>query len=738
MAPTSVLSSQFSTTSLESTRPDRLTENKGREYHLKHARWTLNGLNTPIHRDFVRKTLINWSFYKNRQWIFNEDLAQFFKDESGNIRHRIKFTKNLIRPMVEQFVGNAIRLKFNARVKSTSKFAINRRERELSRLKFHTGMANEYPEFADALKDRLPIGANEQESEDIFNNLWKDEFEETMNNLLRVLESKVNIEEVKVVAARHLALSGVTLFKDYEQNLEYVGEPQDPLFWWWDIKAKKPDMTDGNFMGDWSYKDSPEIFERWQKIFPEERKAIEKHSMIISSNMHQVIREFYGTSPMAIPVFETYWRDLEKQEYGYVMDEYGYPMFTRINSPDNNFKDSDLIDAPNDEAKERMEGKKKTDRYVDRLRFAAFIPKEEIGGGADFQEDIVLDWGPVPYAPKDMLDPYSIKWPHKAYAWVYDKGEILSPIDDAIDPQRFVNRLLSVSEGLINNAGGAGVAIAKQAIDARDSEGDMKRDIKQGNPITVDISRVGSVGNAVGRYDASLPAGAQFYFNLVREMGFQIQDTSGINEAMTGTEGGQQQLVGVIESRIQRGTIIQEPFYFALSQMLLNIYESMANKGRMIYADNPRNLSINVGDKGAQEIIITKDMKLEDFTMEVKRVSSDEDQVASGNNLLFTLLQLQLLDRDRFANLLNRADADKIADSVRDYMADLKEVEREQIKQQNAQLAQNGQQLEDQARLLEQKEDSAKLGVEIEAEKDRMNKIDLVNLKETHKTLREG
>jgi hypothetical protein len=99
MPSTPVLSTTFSTVAMETKRPDRLTEEKTGEYHLKHARWTLNGLNTPVHRDFVRKTLINWSFYKNKQWIFNEDLAQFFKDESGDIRHRIKFTENLIRPM---------------------------------------------------------------------------------------------------------------------------------------------------------------------------------------------------------------------------------------------------------------------------------------------------------------------------------------------------------------------------------------------------------------------------------------------------------------------------------------------------------------------------------------------------------------------------------------------------------------------------------------------------------------
>ncbi len=734
---TPVMASSFATLAKESSRPDRLVGEKTKEYHIKHARWTLNGLNTPVYNNFIRKSLINWSFYKNRQWIFHEDLTQFFKDESGDIRHRIKFTQNVIRPLVEQFIGNAVRLNFNARVRTSSKFTINRRDRELKKMKFLTRASNEFPEFAEAIKERVPVGETEQESEEIFRNLWSDSHEETLNNLLRALEEKVDIEEMKVRLTRHLAITGIGIYKDFEQNLEYQAEVIDPLFFWFDPAATRPDLQDASFMGDWTFMDTPAIFERFQDITGDERQAIEKHAIEQSTRMNQVIREFYGVVPSNVPVFETYWRDIAKQEFAYVLDEYGYPLFTEINSDFSKFKDEDIIDAPTEEAKKRMEGKKKVDRFVDVLRHCIFIPKEEIGN-AENQQDIVLEWGVVPFQDKNRISPSRVPFPYHTYCWAYDKGEILSPIDDAINPQRFMNRLLSASESLINRAGGTGVVLAKQAMETRDGEAEMKRDVKLGNPITVDIARTGSVGNAVGKYDASLPAGAQFYFNLVKEMGQQIQNTTGINEAMTGTEGGQRQLVGVVESRIQRGTLVQEPFYFALSKILLQAYESMVSKGRRIYAESPRRLAIIAGDEGAQEIIITKEMKLEDFRMDVKRVSDDESQIDSGNNLLINLLQMGLIDRNNFANLFGRANSDKIADAMRQHAQELNEAEKAQRAQQAQQAGELSAQIEQQNLNNEKQVDSEKLDVKIEKEKDRLHDITKIDRREAHKTAREG
>ena len=98
-------------------RPNRLEDKKDEKYHSDYAKWCLNVINHPLYRKFIAKTLVNWSFFKGNdgQWIFDEDLESFFLDESGDVRNRIKISKNIILPMVAQYEGNAIRLSISAR-----------------------------------------------------------------------------------------------------------------------------------------------------------------------------------------------------------------------------------------------------------------------------------------------------------------------------------------------------------------------------------------------------------------------------------------------------------------------------------------------------------------------------------------------------------------------------------------------------------------------------------------------
>ncbi len=71
------------------------------------------------------------------------------------------------------------------------------------------------------------------------------------------------------------------------------------------------------------------------------------------------------------------------------------------------------------------------------------IPAEELGSA---DGDIILEFGILPYQEKNLYDPSNVRMPYKCYTWVYDRGEVLTPLDDVIDPQRFLNRTLSVVE----------------------------------------------------------------------------------------------------------------------------------------------------------------------------------------------------------------------------------------------------------------------------------------------------
>lgn len=648
-------------------RPNKIEDKKDEKYHSDMAKWCLSTLNHPLYRHFITKTLVNWSFFKGNdgQWIFDEDLESFFLDESGDPRNRLKMTKNMILPIVSQYVGNAIRLSYSARAQSISDFVINRREEELARLKFFQNVAKGFPESAETIKDRFVIGETEQETEEIFENAWTETHEKDINNLLRYIEEMINIDEIKNQLAYQQAISGLSVYKGKEYNLEYEAEALDSMFFIWDMSARKPDLSDSEYMGDWYYSDTASLFERYQHITRDQRESLERYATDNSANsntIHRLINNYYSPIGSKIPVYEMYWRDVEQHEYGWVNDKWGYPMFIRINSDDNEYTDKDLIEPLDIEVKSPIpKGKKKTKIYVDVLRYCIFTPAEEVEYRGD---DIVYEYGVMPYQERYLYSPSNIKFPYKAYALFYDKGEILSPIDNIISPQRFINRLISVAENHINNSRGSGTIIDKMAVDPQEGEDGVARAMNRSKPIFVDTSRTGSVQNSVGQYQSTVNQATMSMFEIVNNIQQGIQEVTGVNESMQGTQGDK--LVGVVEAQIQRGSLLQEPFYWALTSVLEQAYQHMATVGKKIYLDNPRNLAIAVGDLGMQRIIITEDIALDDFRIKVKRSEDDVTLKQKGNELLMILIQGGLISEDNFKLLYNRATPDDISDALRE------------------------------------------------------------------------
>jgi hypothetical protein len=689
-----------------------------------------------LYRKYINKCLINWSFFKGQdgQWIFDEDVESFFLDESGDIRNRLKWTKNVIKPMVQQYVGNAIRLSYDARATCISDFVINKREQDLKELKAYQAVAEAFPFFKDLLKDTVGIMDTELETEEMFHNTFVENYEKDINNLVNFITEEVNLDELKVQLTRNLALCGLGIYKGFEAGDNYCAESINPLFFLWDLSAKKPDLSDSEFMGEWYYMDAPSIFERYQTLTSIERQAIENYGNQKTHDIHRVVNGIYSQAAGKVPVYEVYWKDVEKREYGWVMDEYGYPYYTMINDESSNYTDKDLIDPATEKHKAEMRDKKKHSIYVDVMRFCIMIPQEEIGNGLG---DIVLDYGILPYQEKNLYDPANVKFPYKCYTWVYDRGEILTPLDDVIDPQRFLNRTLSVVESHMANMRGTGTVISKSAVDDRDGEADIARNINASKPIFVDTDRVGSVQNAIGTYGTNIGGGTLQMFQVIQSVQQSIQDVTGVNEAMTGTQGGSDMLVGVIEAQIQRGSLVQEPFYWALTSILRQAYEHMATVGKMIYHDNPRRLAMIVGDEGFTTINITKDNLLQDYRIFIKRSESKEQGIVNGNSLLFTLLQAQLIDQKIFANLFNRATPELIANELRQYHKDIAQAQNNQARaqmDQSANMRTQQAEMNDEMEAAEQGEEQKQVDM---MQLQHANKMDEVSLKEGAKLQRE-
>jgi hypothetical protein len=649
------------------TRPNRLKGSKNKDYHRDFAKYCLGSMGNHTYRRYLDKCLINWSFFKggDGQWIFDEDVEAFFLDESGDIRNRLKWTKNVIKPMVQQYIGNAIRLAYDAKAECISEFVINEREKKLAELNYYHKVSEQFPWMADIVKERTGILDTFSETREMFYNMFVENHEEDINNLIEFVVEDVDMNELKVQITRNLSLCGLGIYKGFESCEIYEAEATNPLFFFWDFSAKKPDLTDSEYMGEWYYMSAPSILEKYPNISPNHRKAIEAYGRNDNKTIHRIVNGLYTNAGGKVPVYEVYWKDLEKREFGWVEDEFGYPYYTMINDEDSDYTDKDLIEPQTEKHKKEMKDKKKHTIYVDVLRYCVLIPQEEIGTGSG---DIVLEYGIVPYQERKISDPSNVRFPYKCYTWVYDRGEVLTPLDDVIDPQRFLNRTISVIESHMSNMRGTGSVISKSAVDARDGELDMMRNMNASKPIFVDTDRVGSVQNAVGTYGTTIGQGTLQMFQVVSEVQRSIQDVTGVNESMTGTQGTSDALVGVIEAQIQRGSLVQEPFYWALTSILKQAYEQIATVGKAIYFDNPRRLAMMIGDKGMSRIELTKDHLLEDYRIFINRTESKAQAEQTGNELLFTLLQAGLVDQNIFSNLFNRATPDLIAKEMRAFV----------------------------------------------------------------------
>lgn len=651
-------------------RPNRLKDEKDEIYHAKWARYCSYDANNFLQSDFIKKTKTNKRFYKGDQWVKDEDLETFFKDESGQSRNRLKIAHNIIRPMVEQYRGNAGRMKINYRAKSISKKAINRREQKLDEQLFYTQVANsiKLPGVADDMRSKLPIGNNETETKRIFDNLYVDNYVDDINALLQYVSELNKFEDKQVRIAEELAFSGIAAVEEYEHNGHQYFDVCRSEDYFFDRSCKEYDHSDAEYWGRQHYMNATDIYENYQDITVDQRNAIENYAVTYQKNTATEKQMLYGGK---IPVLKVYWRDAASYEYGYVNDEYGYPYLTRINftyegEKKPRYTDKDLIEVDSERSTRVLKGKKKRTLHLDELRYCLFIPQEILSNvQSEKVGDIVLEYGLKPYQETDNLDISNVKSPFKVYCWAYVDGEILSPIDDAIDPQRFLNRILSVAENQINNSRGSGTVYDKSIIDSQTGEADLIKNMNQSKPIGVN-ARGRGIQNVVGSYDGSINKGTMSLFDIMSTIKAQLKDVTGLNEAIQGESTGSDQLVGVTELMIQRGSLIQEPFYNAITQVYNQCFQSIATIGKRIYADNQRELAIAVGDEGAKVLRISQELKTEDFRAFIKRENSEEMLVQAGNSMALTLLQLQLIDKNTYANLYNRSTPDDVARALRE------------------------------------------------------------------------
>jgi hypothetical protein len=721
-------------------RPHRQDADKESEvYHLENARWAIGEGMGEEYQDFHERAERNKRFYRGEQWDDEEDYETFLQDETGEERNRLQICQNVIRPIVEQYRGNVSRMSLNAKVRSASPNAISRREDKLQEKLLLNDVADEMaPALENIIKEQYDIGDTKQETKEKFDNLWIDEYELAMERLTEFIRKNNSLDDILYACGEELALTGLCVMYGYNHGGHRRYKMVESEKYLWDPSARRDDHSDASFWGLWDKIDVSTIYEFYNldKLAIDILERHAQNSVDSDTGHYDFTSTINDTAGSGRPtVYYIYWRDFERYDFGYVEDDYGFSALVRIGEDTdmmgNVYTEQDVIDPPNTEEDNRIFGDKRiVSRVVDVIRYAHVILNEELISGETNRAwkeriseygDLVLDYGLFDYPEPNIYDDTEVLPPIKVRCWSFINGYINSPIDDIIDPQRMINRVLSVAESQINSSGGVGVVYDKDAV-GPDGEEEVVRALNKGGPVPMYTRGMG-VQNVMYPYDNTVKQGTMGLFSLVNQYKSFIQDTTGVNSPMQGQGTGEDQLVGVTQMLIEQGSLIQEPFYYAMSQLMLQAFQDMITVGKDYYIDNNNELAMAVGDRSARVIRLTEDMKHEYFAAFVEREAADEMLQQSANKLIQFLMENQMVGQSFFAEHYNNSTPDQVMRALRQKTGEQAEANKEAQKKQKAAMLkaqQEAQQEEEVNRMREEakeaKENEKKRQQEIEKE----------------------
>lgn len=547
---------------------------------------------------------------------------------------------------------------------------------------------NSNPILQNKIQSEMPVGKTASETTKIFDSVYKDKYVKAVNTLLSYSEMLNKFDERKKPLGEDLCISGIGIMRPTFYNGEYMFRQVFSERFFWDKTAKEYDLSDASYMGEWELAIPTELYESCPNITKEQTEAIERY---VSS-----YRRGVGAYNGKIIVYECYWRDCVKDEYGYVKDDNGNVFYTRINYAADwqekpKYTDSDVVNVSDlNKEQKKMIGKlgskgtdkAKTTKWADQWRFCRFIPTEIVGGYYnsynDKIPDIVLDYGADHFQENDLFRMDNMRPPYKVDQYLYVDGNTYSPLDIAVNPQRMVNRIYSVIENMMNNSRGSGTAYDPDMVV---DEGQFLADMHQSKPVAIRTKGMG-INNVITRYDNTVGNGAVTLSGFADKFLQSIESITGVTNAMKGQIDSPDQLVGVYQLMIRRGSITQERFYDALENIFKRCYQSIATAGRRYYCMNRKQLIDYVGDESAEVIEMSPDMSNEEMMVEIKRSLAPDDERKYVDQTIMQLLQTGLLDQPHVANLIGRGTEDDMWISVREFAKENEEVKRMMAEQQ--------------------------------------------------------
>lgn len=672
-------------------RPNRYDyPTKNVDYDRDMGRYYIGLANNPVLMQNMMTFTINSSMYANDQWIFREDLENFFMEEGGDTNTRIKMRLNIFRNIVKTYVNNVNKNTFQVRAFNISERNMESMNQEMAMRMGAHQLSHAMPDFQDRFKAQYNLGDTPEETEMNFYAEQENKTDNATNALIKRAERMYQFSQWKGALARQKCLGGFACIKDWYRNGEQELSNPDIPYCFYDVNAMKPDLSDAQYAGDIRFTTYTEICEQYPKLSETDKVSLERFSKTKGTPLSQFMLRVGNYPSDRIPVITVTWMDLEVRKYAF-STFMGKPKLMRIDNLD--AQDQPQMIDPSELSPEQLKmingrGEITIEKQVP--RFAEIVCKEMISGIGD----IVLDHGEVPYNISKKDAPFQSSLPYMYDTYDYFYGRMLTPLDTALDCQRIMNRFASMMEATLNNAIGTGI-ILSTALTRKDGgkRNSITADLKNSRTVEVDSARTGfNIQNNVIPYsgEASVRSGME-YMNVISAIKAMGEQITSVNSDMTGFNNNPRQLVGVQDNNIQQGFMLQGDFVDGIAYLYYKLNWSIANRGRRIACENNMKLIDTVGTSMAQVFQFTKQMASDAIHIDLRRVPLDYTNIELVDAKLLQYMQLGLIGPNQFGKLAGRAEMDDLYDAISEWQQQQQQSGKE-LTQQHAQMQQQADQ----------------------------------------------
>lgn len=625
------------------------------------ARWCISSVIDTARNYYLSEYAANMAMVNNMtgaaSWGNTEQVREFLGDQN-NPTGRLALKYAIMQPSYTRLVGSASRLSISPKAISWSSNVAARLDAKLSERLLYAQAASLGGEIGQAVMKNTGVLPDEEAEEQRFRNLWTDPYERTMTRFLTSLSKHQDFEGMRRQVAGNISVSGVgsVYFFTNGNNVERM--VCDPAEIGWDMRAKKPDFSDGMFCYWYPAMDVPAIAEQYQPS-DDVLRALQKwaNQSVPYSNVGS-----YAWPGGKYRVFKTQFKDFRTVERGYVLKD-GQPHFCTINEKNDRrrdgeplYTDKDLITPPENEFTVTWSNKefreKKVRRKIQYLRFCDFIPweylpytvtKETKVGTLEYREvmrdlrdqgmnfisncgDLVLDHGCHPLQERDPDDIYGVSFTHKFASWMYVGNLPVAPLSCMRDIQSVVNATLSDQMLRLSRAEIPTTIFDQDALAAANiTQEEAAANLKIGKAFGVGGMGMG-VNQAITQTKNGL--GPEFFdrFGMLNQLYQMNQNSSGLYDQNFGAPGGQDMLVRVKELQNQQAGIMLQPFMDTNESVFKQAHQFNASGSKLFYAQRPWLLNRLVGDEGEKVIIESQDFMNEAFRVEVVMSASPEQR----------------------------------------------------------------------------------------------------------------